>query len=97
MPVEVGQRVGPGTNLARVADPGRLKAELRIPETQARDVEIGPPGASPGLHVLVGDVAFQLQAPFHLLVDGTGREQGHRKRQQRDGMAPRQQQQLSDD
>ena len=39
--VEVGQRVSPGTNLARVAVPGRLKAELRIPETQARDVEIG--------------------------------------------------------
>ena len=41
VPVEVGQRVTPGTNLARVAVPGRLKAELRIPETQARDVEIG--------------------------------------------------------
>ena len=41
VPVEVGQRVGPGQNLARVADPGRLKAELRIPETQAKDVEVG--------------------------------------------------------
>lgn len=41
VPVEVGQRVAPGTNLARVAVPGRLKAELRIPETQARDIEIG--------------------------------------------------------
>jgi HlyD family secretion protein len=41
VPVEVGQRVGPGTNLARVADPGRLKAELRIPETQAKDIEVG--------------------------------------------------------
>lgn len=39
--VEVGQTVGPGTNVARVADPERLKAELRIPETQARDVEVG--------------------------------------------------------
>jgi HlyD family secretion protein len=43
VPVEVGQRVTPGQNLARVADPGRLKAELRIPETQAKDVEIGQP------------------------------------------------------
>jgi HlyD family secretion protein len=43
VPVEVGQRVGPGVNLARVADPGRLKAELRIPETQARDIEVGQP------------------------------------------------------
>jgi HlyD family secretion protein len=43
VPVEVGQRVGPGANLARVADPMRLKAELRIPETQASDVEVGQP------------------------------------------------------
>jgi len=41
VPVEVGQQVAPGTNLARVADPGRLKAELKIPETQAKDVQIG--------------------------------------------------------
>ena len=41
VPVEVGQRVGPGTNLARVADPGRLKAALQISETQAKDIEIG--------------------------------------------------------
>jgi HlyD family secretion protein len=39
--VEVGQRVAPGTNLARVAQPERLKAVVRIPETQARDVQIG--------------------------------------------------------
>ena len=43
VPVEVGQRVAPGQNLARVADPGRLKAELRIAETQAKDIEIGQP------------------------------------------------------
>ncbi len=43
VPVEVGQRVGPGTNLARVADPGRLKAALQIPETQAKDIEVGQP------------------------------------------------------
>jgi HlyD family secretion protein len=41
VPIEVGQRVGPGANLARVADPGRLKAELKIAETQAKDIEIG--------------------------------------------------------
>jgi HlyD family secretion protein len=43
VPVEVGQRVGPGQNLARVADPERLKAELKVPETQAKDVEVGLP------------------------------------------------------
>jgi HlyD family secretion protein len=41
VPVEVGQRVAPGQNLARVANPEQLKAELRIAETQARDVEVG--------------------------------------------------------
>ena len=41
VPVEVGQQVAPGQNVARVADPSRLKAELRIAETQAKDIEIG--------------------------------------------------------
>lgn len=41
LPLDVGQQVQPGTNLARVADPRRLKAEIRIAETQARDIEIG--------------------------------------------------------
>lgn len=41
LPVEVGQQVQPGSNLARVADPTKLKAEVRIPETQAKDVQIG--------------------------------------------------------
>ncbi len=41
LPVEVGQQVAPGTNLARVSDPTRLKAEVRIAETQARDILIG--------------------------------------------------------
>lgn len=41
VPVEVGQQVTPGTNLARVARPDRLKAELRIAETQAKDVVVG--------------------------------------------------------
>lgn len=45
LPVQVGQRVAPGTNLARVARPEQLKAELRIPETQAKDVQIGQPAA----------------------------------------------------
>ncbi len=40
-PVEVGAQVQAGTSVARVADPQKLKAELRIPETQARDVTIG--------------------------------------------------------
>ena len=39
--LEIGQWVMPGHPLARVVDPGRLKAELNIPETQARDLAIG--------------------------------------------------------
>jgi HlyD family secretion protein len=41
VPVEVGQQVAPGTNLARVANPSRLKAEIKIAETQAKDIQIG--------------------------------------------------------
>jgi HlyD family secretion protein len=41
VPVEVGQRVTPGSNLARVAQPSKLKAVVRIAETQAKDVQIG--------------------------------------------------------
>ena len=41
LPVEVGQQVQPGTNIARVADPTKLKAEVRIAETQAKDIAIG--------------------------------------------------------
>jgi HlyD family secretion protein len=39
--VEVGQRVTAGTALARVSQPWKLKAELKIPETQAKDIQIG--------------------------------------------------------
>ncbi len=41
VPVEEGQQVTPGTILAKVAQPDKLKAELRIAETQAKDVEVG--------------------------------------------------------
>jgi HlyD family secretion protein len=39
--VETGQRVEQGSNVARVVRPDELQAELRIPETQARDVRLG--------------------------------------------------------
>jgi HlyD family secretion protein len=41
--VEVGQQVTPGTILAKVVQPAKLKAQLRIAETQARDVQPGLP------------------------------------------------------
>jgi HlyD family secretion protein len=43
MTLELGQWVVPGQQLARVAQPGKLKAVLRVPETQAKDVVIGQP------------------------------------------------------
>ena len=45
VPLEEGQRINTGTNLARVGDPAVLKAELRIAETQAKDVQIGQTAA----------------------------------------------------
>lgn len=41
VPVEEGQNVAIGTNVARVADPKKLKAEVKIAETQAKDIVIG--------------------------------------------------------
>jgi HlyD family secretion protein len=41
LPVQVGQRLAPGATLAKVADPRHLKAELKIAETQAKDIVIG--------------------------------------------------------
>lgn len=41
VPVEVGQRIPSGQSIARVANPDRLKAELRIAETQAKDLAVG--------------------------------------------------------
>jgi len=43
--LEVGQWAQSGDQLARIVEPGRLKAVLRIPETQAKDVTIGQPAA----------------------------------------------------
>jgi HlyD family secretion protein len=40
-PLEAGMRVAPGTILAKIAQPQRLKATLKIPETQVKDVAIG--------------------------------------------------------
>jgi HlyD family secretion protein len=39
--VQEGQQVAPGVNIARVADPASLKAELKVPETQIKDVKVG--------------------------------------------------------
>jgi HlyD family secretion protein len=43
VPVQEGQQLAPGANVARVAKPGNLYAELRIPELEARDLAPGLP------------------------------------------------------
>ena len=43
--VQVGQQLTTGASIARVADPASLKAELRIAETQIKDVRLGQPVA----------------------------------------------------
>ena len=39
--LQVGQRIGPSSTLAKIVQPEKLKAEIKIAETQARDVQIG--------------------------------------------------------
>jgi HlyD family secretion protein len=39
LPVQIGQRLKVGDNLARVADPSKLKAQVKIAETQAKDIQ----------------------------------------------------------
>ena len=43
--LKIGQYVTPGTTLAKVVQPQRLKAELKIAETQAKDIQIGQPAS----------------------------------------------------
>jgi HlyD family secretion protein len=45
MPLAVGQHVTMGTMLAEVVQPNQLKAQLKIAETQARDIQIGQPAS----------------------------------------------------
>ena len=41
LPMEAGQWVRAGDTLGRVVEPGRLKAEIRIPQSQAEDIVVG--------------------------------------------------------
>lgn len=41
LPLQPGQSVALGAVVAKVAQPDRLKAEIRVPETQAKDVQLG--------------------------------------------------------
>jgi RND family efflux transporter MFP subunit len=45
VPLQVGQHVTAGTSVAKVIQLDKLKAALQIPETQARDIQIGQPAS----------------------------------------------------
>jgi HlyD family secretion protein len=45
LPLAVGQHVTVGTMLAQVVQPNQLKAQLKIAETQARDIRLGQPAS----------------------------------------------------
>lgn len=78
VPLEEGASVTPGTNLARVGDPLRLMAELRIAETQARDVQIGQPasidtrnGVIPGSVIRIDPAVQNGTVTVDVSLDGT--------------------------
>jgi HlyD family secretion protein len=63
--LQEGQQLAPGANVARVANPAKLKAEIKIPETQAKDIQFDQPaeidtrnGVIPG-HVVRIDPSAQ--------------------------------------
>jgi HlyD family secretion protein len=77
MVVEVGQQVTPGTNLARVAEPQHLKAELKIAETQTKDIVLGQPasidtrnGVIPGHVMRIDPAAIQGTVTVDVALDG---------------------------
>ncbi|HEX8851930.1 MAG TPA: HlyD family efflux transporter periplasmic adaptor subunit, partial [Pyrinomonadaceae bacterium] len=77
LPVQVGQSVNPGTVLARVAQPTRLKAELRIPEVMAKDVLVGQSasidtrnGVIPGHVIRIDPAAEQGTVTVDVALDG---------------------------
>jgi HlyD family secretion protein len=68
VPVEVGQHVTPGTNVARVANPKKLKAEIKIAETQAKDVV---PGQKASIDTRNGIVGGHVSRIDPSVVNGT--------------------------
>jgi len=78
VPVEVGQRIDPGTNLARVVDPTRLKAQLQIVETQVKDIVVGQTadidtrnGVTRGRVVRIDPAARNGTVTVDVVLDGT--------------------------
>ena len=68
LPVDVGQHVTPGMNLARVADPKKLRAEIKIAETQAKDVV---PGQKASIDTRNGIVSGHVSRVDPSVINGT--------------------------
>jgi HlyD family secretion protein len=68
LPVDVGQHVTPGMNLARVADPKKLRAEIKIAETQAKDVV---PGQKASIDTRNGIVGGHVSRVDPSVINGT--------------------------
>jgi hypothetical protein len=78
LPLELGQWVTPGTLLARVVEPDKLKAELRVPETQAKDLARGQRaqidtrnGVVPGTVSRIAPAASQGTVLVEVALEGT--------------------------
>jgi HlyD family secretion protein len=77
LPVQVGQQVAPGTTLAKVAEPTKLKAQLKIAETQAKDILIGQPatvdtrnGLAPGKVVRIDPAVLNGTVTVDVALEG---------------------------
>ena len=72
IPLQEGQWVQSGQNLSRVVVPGRLKAEIRITQTQAQDIVIGFATATSGFMVPYDDVPTKMAQIFIEEVNAKG-------------------------
>lgn len=77
LPLELGQWVVPGTVLAKVIRPEKLKAVLRVPELQAKDLQVGQPasidthnGLIPGRVARIAPAASQGTVTVEVTLDG---------------------------
>lgn len=68
LPHQVGEHIAVGTTLAKVVQPDQLKASLKIPETQARDIQIGQPA---DIDTHNGIIAGQVMRIDPAVVNGT--------------------------
>lgn len=75
--IEVGQRVAAGATIAKLAEPGRLKAQIRIAETQIKDVVVGQvasvdtrSGIVPGRVVHIDPAAIQGTVSVDVQLEG---------------------------